>query len=257
MSLTNYPKVLKYAINDRPYKVRTFHKYENGFIKDADGGANEFKNGRSSGYLQRVKITGWRTEVYDTNGDGTGTAVQENYYTVKDILAYNTETQNETNTYIELYDVREYEIAESNLFTSKNHALSVIKGKYLNSPFKSLADNANLIFSTIGSNQGSSTNNGDWDDWAGMNFKDFNFGTGTEDEIVLGIIWVGTIGEPTAYIGGEVGGTNALIIDNCTFEGATMLTTMNTRAKIRNICFSYDKLTTKDFNGVPLDPALD
>lgn len=252
MSLTNYPKVLKYAIDDRPYKVRSFHKYENGFVKDAEGGANEFKNGRSSGYLQRVKITGWRTEVYDTNGDGTGTAVQENYYTVKDILGYDTETENETNTYIELYDVREYEIAETNLFSSKNHALSVIKGKYLNSPFKDLSNNANLIFSTMGEIEGQAVSNGDWDDWAGMNFKDLDF-----TEVSLGIIWVGTAGEPTAYIGGELGGTNALIIDNCTFEGATMLSTMNTRAKIRNICFSYDKLTTFDFNGVALDPALD
>ena len=193
--LSNFPKVLKYAIGDRPYILSNI--YKNLF------GPGNFKNGRTDGFCERVIITGWRTQVYSSDGGTTG--VQENYYTVKNILGYTPD--DETIPYTELYDIREYELPESKLFSSKNHLLSTIKGKYLNSPYGNLTDNAYLIFSHMGVISGGSVNTGDWSDLAGMNFKNFDF-TIDGEEVLYNSVWAGDPGAQTQYTGGELGGSN-------------------------------------------------
>ena len=249
MSITNYPKVLKYAIGDRPFRLG--RAYAPDYI---DGYANNSQQGWSTGYIQRVKVTGWKTVVSNPSGDGN-TAVQKDFYIVKDIIGYDN-FQIQAENWIELYDVKEYTLPAEKLFSSRNHLLSVIKGKYLNSPFGDLSNNANLYFESLGNRDGSSLNDGDWVDKAGMDFRNAKWAFDGEELLYKGS-WSGWIGQPTGYVGGEGGGVKTQVFDNCNFTGATMPNLLNTRAKMRANCYSYDKLTTIYTNGVALDPALD
>lgn len=239
MSITNYPKVLKYAVGDRPYRISKgllpmeFETYSN--------------NGANSGFCQRVKVVGWKTKVSNPSGDGN-TAVQENYYIVKDILTYVTGAT--PDDAVEIYSIQEYTISETNLFSSKNHLLSSVKGKYLNSVPAGQTENAYLFFSSLGEYSSNLMNNGDWIDWAGMNFKNCKFVFDTY-EVAINYHWQGTAGT-IAYVAGEEGGSNTLILDNCNFTGATMPADLNTRAKMRTNCWSYDETTTIWTDGTPL-----
>ena len=205
--LSNYPKVLKYAVGDRPWTFsNTYHNISYGTLNN---------NGWNSGHCRRVKVIGWETIVTTANNDGV-TAVQTNYYTVKEIIGYGNFVQGQT-THIELYDTKEFVVPESKLFSSRNHLLSFVKGKYLNSSFPGLTENGSSIFKNLGQKGGQAVANGDWIDWAGVSFKDVNFRLIDGLDFLFNAVWVGTAGEQTAYVGGELGGTKTLIIDNCTF----------------------------------------
>lgn len=229
MSITNYPKVLKYAINDRLY---TFNQYKDDFGYGYPG--NTWVNDRYNGICKRVKVTGWRTIVTSLNES----AVQTNYYMVKDIIGYSSE--NVLNA-VELYSENEYELPADKLFTSKNHLISTIKGKYINSAFGNLHDNGYLYFSKMGNLGGGNLTNGDWIDWAGMNFEDMDF-----TEIIYNSAWAG------GFVGGESPGTKTLILDSCNLTGAILPTGINTRGRFIDGIFSYDAETTIFTDGYPV-----
>ncbi len=243
MALTQFPKILKYAVGDRPYTLNnTSYEYFDRVV---------FKNGRTSGMCRRVKITGWRTEV--ESADGT-TGTQTNYYTVKNIVGY--EPDDATVPWEELYDSIEYELAESKLFSSHNHLLSSVKGKYINSPFGDLVGDGSKYFESMGNLRAApGVSNGDWIDWAGMDFSSANFIIDGED-VSINYLWNGDTGEQSEFTGGELGQAKTFIVDNCTFEGATMPVGLNTKTKIRSSTFSYDKDTTIWVDGFKMGIAL-
>lgn len=238
MSISNYPKVLKYAVGDRAYVLRSFSSdHDFGAVTVLNG------NGRSDGISMRVKITGWKTVVTDSYGDGTGTPIQTDYYTVREIIGYSSEN---VLIAVELYSTTEFEVSANKLYSSKNHLLSIIKGKYLNSAFGNLHDDGYLYFSNMGANIDSEgyvqiTSNGDWIDWAGMNFKNMNF-----TEFFFNATWLG------GFVGAEPAGTKTLVTDNCNLEGAILPENYNTRALLINNIFSYDAETTIYSDGYPL-----
>lgn len=232
MPITNYPKVLKYAIDDRLWFYQS-RADDNGF-----GYPDGFLNERASGKIVRGKVTGWETVVRDSNGNGSGAPIQETFYFLKEILGY---TSEDFESAVELYSPRDYKISASDLFTSKNHLLSAIKGKYINSPFGDLEDDAHLFFSKMGHPGTSLNNNGDWVDWAGMNFKNIDF-----SETVFNSTWVG------GYVGGESGGTKSLIVDNCNLEGAALPAGYTAKGAFRGLLFSYDAKSTIWTDGFPI-----
>lgn len=227
MPITNYPKILKYAVGDRPYTYANKND-DYSFLE------RSHLNGRTTGICRRVIITGWRAVVTDSNSS----AVQTNYYTVKEITGYSTES---FFTAVELYSDTEYEIPESKLFTSTNHLISTIKEKYINSPFGDLVNDANLYFSKMGNPANDLNTNGDWIDWAGMDFRDMDF-----SEVAYNAAWVGS------YLGGEAATAKSLIFDNCNLEGAILPSGINTRSRFIDGIWSYDAETTIYTDGFPV-----
>lgn len=246
--LSNYPQVLKYAIGDRPWMLS-----DNYYVSTEGYTSLPANNGWSCGNLKRVMITGWRTEVSSV-GDLGVTAIQENYYIVKEILRYDNWVPGGID-WVEIYDFVEFEVPESKLSSSRNHLLSVIKGNYINSALEGLTENGSTIFKNMGragSDQiiSDAVSNGDWIDWAGWDFRGVNFIV-QGDPVEINYLWTGEAGAKTAYIG-ELGQTKTLIVDNCNFEGCTMPTTIDTKAKLRTQSFSYDETTTIWTDGTAL-----
>lgn len=228
--MTNYPKILKYAVGDRLYTLEA-QEYKSASIIP-------FFNGRSRGFLRRVMVTGWRAVVTLDNN-------QSNYYTVKEIVGYDPESQNMPAD--ELYNTNESELPESKLFSSPNHLLSSLKQKYINSTYNS--DNTgSQWFVGWGALDELSPGFADNNDLAGMNLKGARL-----YEVVGGILPVGF--KPThsgGYTGLEIAGTPAMIFDNTNFEEATMFVAMDTKNNFRTNTFSYDAETTIWTDGFPV-----
>lgn len=258
MALSNYPKVLKYAIGDRPYYIpveKLGYELINGSFDNYDPvGGNVYLNGRTNGFIRRCKITGWRTEVYSSDGGTTG--VQENYYTVKEITGYDPDTVFSNNEpFDEFYSPRSFEVSESELFPSPNAAvMSLSPGEYLNYAYN--GDTlASSIFRNWGLNiEGEGPAISDWFDWAGMDFRSANLGT-VESLVAVQISfqWKGSPSDDyPQYIGGEMEGTKSIITDGCNFTGATMPSAWNSKANFRTNVFSYDEFTTLWTDGLPI-----
>lgn len=230
--LSNYPKLLKYGIGDRVWFYQS-RADDNGFAYP-DG----YLNDRASGKMIRAKITGWTVVVRDSNGDGTGAPIQEVNYSVKEILGY---TNENSVTAVELYSSQEFMTSESKFFSSKNHLLSSIKGKYINSSFGNLHDDAYLYFSKMGNPGEYPNTNGDWVDWAGMNFESIDF-----SETLFNGVWIG------GFVGGETAGTKTLIVDNCNLEGANLPAGYTTKSSFRGLVFSYGARSTIWTDGFPI-----
>lgn len=236
--ITNYPKVLKYAVDDRAfiYKERTeTHEfgYPDGFI------GTELGNARLRGQMRHVKITGWRTVVTLENA----TPVQNDFYTFKEILDYESEVFPDGD--IPILSDDEYELPAHKLFSSQNHLLYAVKGKYINSAFGDLEENGNLYFAKMGNLASNINSSGDWIDWAGMNFKDMNFA-----EATFNGAWV------SGFVGCEPSGAKTLILDNTNFQGASMAAGYTTRGNLRSGAYSYDAETSIFTDGFPIGRAV-
>lgn len=239
--ITNYPKVLKYAIGDSAfiYKTRTeTHDfgYPDGFIGE------ELGNARLRGQMRHVIIQGWKTVV--TSIDNM--PVQNDFYTFKEVLGY------ESIIYplypdfpIPILSDDEYELPAHKLFSSQNHVLTAIKGNYINSAFGDLEENGNLYFAKMGNPGGILNTNGDWIDWAGMNFKDMDFA-----EVQYNNTWV------SGFVGSEPSGTKTLILDDANLEGAILPSEFTLRQALRNSIFSYDAETTIFKDGLPMGRSV-
>lgn len=120
MPLTGYPKRTKYAPEDEVY-----------ILIDKR--------------ISPVVIFGWRTEVYDTDGDGTGDAVQETFYKFE--------------------GHGELEIIEREVFASENHALGFIKNDYFNRAIESGSGGSGFFQAGV-NNNGDPRTFGNWTDLA-------------------------------------------------------------------------------------------
>ncbi len=246
MPLSGYPKTLKYTAGDRPFK------FSNAYLGLEIGTNGSHLNGRSTGHCQRVIVTGWTSTVRDTVGDGSGSAIQEDYYTVKDILGYvpNDVSVNLTegtlsSGIVELYGL-EYTIAGSKLFSSKNHLLGTLKGDYINAAYNGDA-NGGKFWVTWGVATDAfvfGPSFGDWVDHGCMDFRNAKFdvidGVSTS---IYAFVWSGTV-DQTGYIGGEVGQTKTLIFDGANLTGADFPASLDTKAEFRALVGSYDADTT-------------
>jgi hypothetical protein len=250
MAITNYPKVLKYAIDDRPYYIP-----QKGFKVEGEAynEAPPFWNGRGRGFIRRVIITGWRTEVYSNDGL---TPVQENFYTVKEIINYDPAVISSGQPFEEIYEEQRFEIEESKLFSSSNAALmSLTPNRYFN-----YAYNADTHGSDIFRNWGLDFEDNaprfeDWADFAGMDFTNAQLGTIEVNNIVGFVyLWNGTAGV-YGYTGGEVGQTPTLIFDYCNLTGVTFPAEWDTKSEFRSVMFSYDAKTTIWKDGFPIGRA--
>jgi len=136
--ITNYPKILKYAVGDWAYTFKDYADNSNGFAYPSG-----FYNERSNGICKSVQITGWRTVITEANGK----PVQTDFYTVKEKLGYESEVfPTFPEVEVPIFASTEIELPAHKIFSSKNHLISTIKGNYINSAFGDLEENGNLFF---------------------------------------------------------------------------------------------------------------
>jgi hypothetical protein len=230
--ISNYPKTLKYAIDDWVY-IYGIYTAPQGFAYPSG-----FYNERSNGICKSVQITGWRTVITEANGK----PVQTDFYTVKEKLGYESEVfPTFPEVEVPIFASTEIELPAHKIFSSKNHLISTIKGNYINSAFGDLEENGNLFFSKMGNLAGGINANGDWIDWAGMNFKDMDFA-----EATFNGSWLG------GFVGSQPSGTKTLVLDRTNFQGATMKSGYTTRSTFRSSIYSYDAETTLFIDGLPI-----
>lgn len=130
-----------------------------------------------------VEIASWRVHVYDTVGDGTGTAVQKNYY--------------------KFTGYEEFELPENKIFSSENHALGFIKGDFINRAFESGTGGSG--FFQGGFNVASAERSfGNWTDLASLDLKLAQFKV--DDQNILSGLATWTNGSATIL------GTNTLFL---------------------------------------------
>jgi hypothetical protein len=193
MPLSNYPEITKYTIDD------TVYVFEGNQIKE-------------------LVITGWRVEVYDTNGDGTGTAVQETYYQFSN----------------------HSELKNTLVFSSWNHIRSEIKGDYLNRAIESGSGGSGFVRNLFCKDADPLVplTFGSWTDFAGFDLRVANFiNSGDVDPNEnIDVVFV----------------TGELIFDRCNLDEAGLPTGWDTKAEFRANVKSFDKDTTIWTDGNPI-----